>query len=116
MATPKLMTYKQVYTPNQSGHIDLTGVVDIKDFSNVDFQIATATTVSPNVLVYVNMGKLSGAGGWTLAVQVDHYPLKDWRQIRSYKVMAPEFSISIDNVFPASIGIGIDIEAWVFLH
>ena len=81
MATPKLMTYHQVYTPSQSGHVELTGVVDIKDFSNVDFQIATSTKVSSNVLVYVTMGKLSGAGGWTLAVELDHYPLNDWRQI-----------------------------------
>lgn len=114
MATPKLLTYHQVYTPNQSGHIDLTGIVDIKDFSSVDLQIETTTTVSPNVLVYVNMGKLSGAGGaWTLAVQVDHYPLKDWRQIRSYKVMGPEFSISINNA-PANTW--VQINAWVFLH
>ena len=110
MATPKLMTYKQVFTPNQSGHIDLTGIVDIKDFSNVDFLIETTTAVSPNVLVYVNMGKLSG---WTLAVEMDHYPLKDWRQIRSYKVAEPEFSISIDNA-PANTW--IQINAWVFLH
>ncbi len=110
MATPKLITYQQVYTSDQGGHIELTGIVDIKDFSDVDLQIETTSTVSPNVLVNVTMGKLSG---WTLGVQVDHYPLKDWRQIRSYKVVGPEFSISIDNV-PANTG--IQIHAWVFLH
>jgi S-formylglutathione hydrolase FrmB len=85
--TPTVLTYQQIYTPDQHGHIELTGIVDVKDFSNVDFQIETTPTVSdPNVLVDVTMGKLSG---WTLAVQVDQYPIKDWRQIRSYKVIGP---------------------------
>jgi hypothetical protein len=111
MATPTVLTYQQVYTPDQHGHIELTGIVDVKDFSNVDFQIETTPTVSdPNVLADVIMGKLSG---WTLAVQVDQYPIKDWRQIRSYKVIAPELLIRINNVFTAT---GINIHAWVFLH
>ena len=78
MATPKVMTYHQVYTAGQNGDVLLAGTVDIKDFSNVDLQVTSVQGVSdPNILVSVTMGKLSG---WTLSVLVDRYPLKDWRQ------------------------------------
>ena len=90
--------------PTQNGHIALTGIVDVKDFSNVDFQIEPAVS-DPNVLLDVTMGKISG---WTLAVQVGQYPIKDVRQIRSYKVIGPELLISINNIFTAT---GINIHA-----
>ena len=99
------------HPPDQYGHISLTGIVNIKEFSNVDFQIESTPMVSdPNVRATVTMGKLSG---WTLPVQVDQFSIKDWRQIRSYKVIGPELLITIDNV-PA--GTGINIHAWAFLH
>jgi hypothetical protein len=114
MATPNLITYQQVYTTDQFGQIFLTGIVDIKDFSTVDFEILNwpnpVSDPNSQIKVGVSMGKLSG---WTLAERVDEFPIVNSPVIKNYKVLGPELSIVITGA-PANTV--INIQAWVFLH
>jgi hypothetical protein len=113
MATPHLTTYQQVYTTDQFGNISLTGIVDIKDFSTVNFEIFNwpnpVSDPNSQIKVVVSMGKISG---WTLAQRVDEFPILNSPVIKSYKVVAPELSIGITGAPANTI---INIEAWLFL-
>ena len=39
MPAPELKTFFQTFTADQFGHVELTGILDIKEFRTVNFQI-----------------------------------------------------------------------------
>lgn len=109
MATPLLKTYFQSFTTDAHGQIQLTGILDIKDYQRVHLEIVQSPGSVPNLTVDVQMGKLGGA---TLAQKIDTFPLAA-AVIHTYSVIGPEVAVWVRGG-PANTAVGI--QAWVFLH
>jgi hypothetical protein len=111
----RVLKYFGRYTSDRLGQIELTGILDIRDFHTVNLEIdARYPGQARNLKVRVITGKISGT---TFAVSLDHFTL-DFRQfghlrIHSYDVIGPELVVWILGATPNT---DVDVQAWVFLH
>jgi hypothetical protein len=108
-SAPQLNTYFQTFHSDQFGNIDLTGILDIKNFNTVNLEIDNFPNPIPNLEVSVRMGKISGT---TLSQEIDHFSLGPLL-IRTYSVMGPDFTVTVMGAPPNT---DVDIQAWVFLN
>ena len=114
MATPQVLKYFKTFTTDQLGQIQLTDIVDIKDFSKVNFAIVTDPLQDPTRILtaLVYMGQLSGV---TVGEPVDEFVIDPYRggSIHTYDVVGPELAIW---VMGAPANTNVNVQAWVFLH
>ena len=86
MATPQLKTYFKKFKSDHLGQIQLTGIVNIRNFDTVNLEVTNWPDPIPNLTVAVHMGKISGA---TLAQEIDHFSLGGPVLIHTYSVAGP---------------------------
>jgi hypothetical protein len=110
MAQPDLKTYFQTFKTDHLGQIALTGILDVKAYTKVNFEIIQWPHVAVSMTVQCFMGKLSGS---TLGQTVDHFPLGTTGTIHTYEVIGPEFNVFLTGGPPNT---DVPIQAWVFLH
>jgi hypothetical protein len=107
---PKLTTYFQTFTTDHSGHISVTGILDVQAYSKVHLEIIQWPHVPVNMTVSCAMGKISGT---TLAQSVGQFPLGTEAVIHTFEVTGPEFSVVLTGGTPDT---EVPIQAWVFLN
>ena len=61
MAAPQLKTYFKKFKSDHLGQIQLTGIVNIRNFDTVNLEVTNWPDPIPNLTVAVHMGKISGA-------------------------------------------------------
>ena len=110
LSTPQLLTYFQSFNTDQFGQISLSGILDIRDYKEVDLEILQFPTNVPNMTVSVQMGKLSGS---TLGASVGTFALNSATIIRKFAVVGPEVSLVFTGGPPNTT---VGINAWIFLH
>ena len=86
MAAPQLKTYFKKFKSDHLGQIQLTGIVNIRNFDTVNLEVTNWPDPIPNLTVAVHMGKISGA---TLAQEIDHFSLGGPVLIHTYSVAGP---------------------------
>lgn len=112
MATPKLITYDKTFTTTSFGQIDLTGILNVEEYSNVNLciiQFPTKPGVSINVTC--QMGHFTAAP--ELADTVGFFPLGQVSNIHTFDVVSPEFLVALTQGGPNT---AVPVQAWVFLH
>jgi len=110
LSTPQLLTYFQSFNTDQFGQIFLSGILDIRDYKEVDLEILQSPGSVPNITVGVHMGKISGS---TLSATVGSFALNSATVIHKFAVVGPEVSVVLTGG-PPNTSVGIN--AWVFLH
>ena len=110
MATPQLLTFFKPFTTDAQGSILLSGIIDIKDYRQVDLEIVQSSGNGPNLTVSVYMGKISGT---TLSQVVGTFPLGSAASIHTFNVIGPEINVVLAGG-PANTV--VSIHAWLFLH
>jgi hypothetical protein len=110
MATPILNTYFQTFKTDALGQIFMTGILDVKDFNQINLEIIQFPHAAVSMTVICDIGKLSGS---TLAQTVQTFPLGTAGTIHTFNVIGPEFSVVLTGG-PANTD--VPIQAWVFLH
>ena len=109
MATPQLLTFFKAFTTDAHGRIPLTGIVDVKEYRQVDLEIVQQPGAVANITVGVSMGKLSGS---TLSQRVGTFALGP-ATIRTFNVVGPEVAVTLTGGPPNTV---VNIQAWLFLH
>jgi hypothetical protein len=109
MAAPVLKTYSQIYKTDAQGQIFLTGILNVKLYNSIDVEVIQWPAAGINMNVLCDIGKISGG---TLAQTVEQFPLDTAAQIRTFKVIGPEFSVVLTDG-PANTH--VPIQARVFL-
>ena len=112
MATPRLITFQQTFTTDSGGQIDLTGVLNVQDYNNVNLciiQFPTQAGLSINVTC--QMGSFTAAP--VLAETVGFFPLGQVSNIHTFDVVSPEFIVALTQGPPNT---AVPVQAWVFLH
>jgi len=110
MAQPELKTYFQTFKTDHLGNIFLTGILDVKLFNKVSFEIIQWPHAPVSMTVQATMGKISGS---TLAAGIDSFPLGTTANIHAHDVIGPDFSLVLTGGPPNT---DVPIQAWVFLH
>ena len=110
MAAPQLKTYFKKFKSDHLGQIQLTGIVNIRNFDTVNLEVTNWPDPIPNLTVAVHMGKISGA---TLAQEIDHFSLGGPVLIHTYSVAGPDLAVWIQGAPPK---VDVKVQAWVFLH
>jgi hypothetical protein len=105
----RIENYFQTFTTDAHGQIQLTGILDIKDFQLVHLEIIQHPGSVPNLTCEVVMGKISGT---TLAQSVGSFPLGP-ATIHTFKVVGPEMAVWVRGGPPNT---AVQLQAWVFLH
>ena len=100
----------QSFTTDQLGQIFLSGILDIRDYKEVDLEILQFPGNVPNITVSVHMGKISGS---TLSATVGSFALNSATVIHKFPVVGPEVSVVLTGG-PPNTSVGIN--AWLFLH
>jgi hypothetical protein len=108
--SPKLITYFQTFETDRSGHISVTGILDVQAYSKVHLEIIQWPHAPVNMTVSCAMGKISGT---TLAQSVGQFPLGTDAVIHTFEVTGPEFSVVLTGGTPDT---EVPIQAWVFLN
>jgi hypothetical protein len=107
---PVLTKYFSTYKTNAQGNIFLTGIINVQDFSQINFEIVQVPVVSVSMTVSCMIGVLSGT---TLAQNLATFPLNQAAQIHTFNVVGPEFTIDLIGGPPNT---NVPIQAWVFLR
>ena len=102
-------TYFQPFTTDAHGQIEVTGILDIKDYQLAHVEIIQHPGNVPNLTVEVHMGKISGS---TLAQVVASFPLGA-ATIHTLNVVGPEMSVWVLGGPPNTT---VQIQGWLFLH
>ena len=110
LSTPQLLTFFQSFNTDQFGNIFLSGILDIRDYKEVDLEILQFPGNVPNMTVAVQMGKISGT---TLSASVGTFALNSATIIHKFAVVGPEVSVILSGG-PPNTAVGIN--AWLFLH
>lgn len=101
--------YFQSFTTDAHGQIQVTGILDIKDYQRAHLEIIQHPGSVPNLTADVVMGKISGT---TLAQVVGSFPLGP-ATIRTYDVVGPEMGVWVRGGPPNT---EVQLQAWLFLH
>ena len=110
MAAPLLKTYFKTFKTDALGQIFMTGILDVKNFNKVNFEIIQWPHAPVTMSVTCMFGKLSGS---TLGQAVAHFALGTAGEIHTFDVIGPEFSVVLSGG-PATTN--VPVQAWVFLH
>jgi hypothetical protein len=102
-------TYFQAFTTDAQGQIQITGILDIKDYQRAHLEIIQHPGSVPNLTVEVHMGKISGS---TLSQVVASFPLGA-ATIHTLNVVGPEITVWVLGGPPNT---AVQIQAWLFLH
>lgn len=103
-------TYFRTFTTDNLGQIFLTGILDERGFDKVSLEIVQFPTTVPNMVVTVDIGKISGT---TLSSFVDSFPLGTAATIHTYDANGPDFSLVLTGGPPNT---AVGIQAWVYFH
>jgi hypothetical protein len=102
-------TYFQSFNTDAQGQIQITGILDVKDYQLAHLEIIQHPGSVPNLTVEIHMGKISGS---TLAQVVGSFPLGA-ATIHTHNVVGPEMAVWVRGG-PANTV--VQIQAWLFLH
>jgi hypothetical protein len=112
MTTPQLISFQETFTTDSIGVIDLTGALNVEQFSTVNLciiQFPAQTGVSMNVTC--QMGSFTAAP--ILADTVGFFPLTQASNIHTFGVVSPEFKVALTQGQPNT---AVPVQAWLFLH
>jgi hypothetical protein len=85
MATPELRNYVQPFKTDHLGQIFMTGILEVRAFSQVDLEIVQRPRVAATMTAVCDTGKIRG--------QPLAFPLGTAGQIHTFGVIGPEFSV-----------------------
>ncbi len=105
----RVETYFKAFTTDAHGQIQVTGILDIKDYQLAHLEIIQHPGAVPNLTVEVHMGKISGS---TLAQVVGSFPLGA-AAIHTFNVVGPEMAVWVRGGPPNT---AVQLQAWLFLH
>jgi hypothetical protein len=111
MAAPQVITYDRAFTTTSFGEIELTGPVNVRDYSSVNLCIVQLPTTGVSINVTSQMGLFTEAP--ILADTVDFFRLSANSIVHTYDVIGPEFIVALTQGPPDT---SVSIQAWIFLH
>jgi len=110
MATPVLKKYFQIFTTDNLGQIELTGILNVKSHNTVNLEITQWPAAPVSMTVQCYMGVISGT---TVSSLVAQFPLTNGGgPIQTFNVTGPEFNVVLTGG-PANTA--VPIQGWVFL-
>jgi hypothetical protein len=111
MADPQVVTFDRPFTTSSFGEIELTGPVNVRDYSTVNLCIVQLPQTGVSINVTSQMGLFTEPP--ILADTVDFFKLSVNSIVHTYDVIGPEFIVALTQGPPNT---PVPIQAWIFLH